>query len=218
MALMMPRYPVRARAVRFVMAAVLALAAACSNRPPDDPEEYAERVAAGRAAKDSDFQKSNDVVPANKKTEFLPLAYFPVDPTYNVVAGLKRSTDPTTMMMPTSTGQSRRVRQLGTMEFMLKGEPMSLVSYIEIDAPDLNRLTLMFSDMTSGTETYAAGRYIDLERTATDLYSLDFNQAYHPYCYYNPTYDCPLPPPQNRLKVPIHAGERMKKPAEAPAK
>ena len=112
--------------------------------------------------------------------------------------------------MPTSTGKARRVRQLGTMEFMLKGQPMSLVSYIEVDAPDLNRVTLMFSDMTSGTETYAAGRYIDLERTATDIYSLDFNQAYHPYCYYNPTYDCPLPPAQNRLKVPIRAGERMK--------
>ena len=199
-------------------AALAALAAACSNRPPDDPEEYARRIEAGRTAKDADFLKSNDVVPENKKSEFLPLAYFPVDPAYNVVAGLKRSTDPTTMMMPTSTGQARKVRQLGTMEFMLKGQPMSLVSFIEVDAPDLNRLTLMFSDMTSGTETYAAGRYIDLERTATDIYSLDFNQAYHPYCYYNPTYDCPLPPAQNRLKVPIHAGERMKKPAAAAAK
>ena len=199
-------------------AAVAALAAACSNRPPDNPEDYVRGVTAGRAAKDADFQKSNDVVPANKKAEFLPLAYFPVDPAYNVVAGLKRSTDPTTMMMPTSTGQARKVRQLGTMEFMLKGQPMSLVSYIEVDAPDLNRLTLMFSDMTSGTETYAAGRYIDLERTATDIYSVDFNQAYHPYCYYNPTYDCPIPPAQNRLKVPIHAGERMKKPAEASAR
>ena len=147
-------------------AAVAALAAACSNRPPDDPEEYVKQIEAARAAKDAEFQSSNDVVPANKKAEFLPLAYFPVDPAYNVVAGLKRSDDPTTLMMPTSTGQARRVRLLGTMEFMLKGEPMSLVSYIEVDAPDLNRLTLMFSDMTSGTETYAAGRYIDLERTA----------------------------------------------------
>ncbi len=68
-----------------------------------------------------------------------------------------------------------------------------------------------FSDLTSGTETYAAGRFLDLHRTATNLYELDFNKAYTPYCYYNASFECPYPPPENRLKIPIHAGERMKK-------
>lgn len=207
----------RNRSCAFLLAAALAgVAAACSNRPPDDPEDYVRKVSAARAAKDADFQAaSNDPIPDNRKAEFLPLAYFPIDPAYNVVAGLKPAAEEITVMMPTSTGQMRKMRQVGTMEFMLKGEPMSLVSFAEVGAPDLNRLTLMFSDMTSGTETYPAGRYIDLDRTATDIYSLDFNEAYHPYCYYNPSYDCPFPPSQNRLKVPIHAGERMKKPAAA---
>ena len=62
---------------------------------------------------------------------------------------------------------------------------------------------------TSGTETYAAGRYLDLDRTVTGLYDLDFNRAYHPYCYYNPQYDCPYPPRENRLAIPIKAGERI---------
>ena len=39
---------------------------------------------------------------------------------------------------------------------------------------------------------------------------LDFNKAYHPYCVYNSSYECPYPPPENRLKVPIHAGEKLK--------
>ena len=69
----------------------------------------------------------------------------------------------------------------------------------------------MFSDLTSGTETYPAGRYIDLSANATGIYELDFNRAYIPYCYYNATYECPLPPPENRLKIPIRAGERLKK-------
>ena len=197
------------RGARLALAAAVVVSAACSNRPPDNPEDYVKRVTASRAAKDADFQSTNDPVPENRKAEFLPLAYFPVDPAYNVVAGLKPASEEITVMTPTSTGKMRKMRQVGTMEFMLKGEPMSLVSFVEVDAPDLNRLTLMFSDMTSGTETYAAGRYIDLERTATDIYSLDFNQAYHPYCYYNPTYDCPFPPAQNRLKVPIRAGEKL---------
>ena len=37
-----------------------------------------------------------------------------------------------------------------------------------------------------------------------------FNRAFTPYCYYNPTYECPIPPQENRLAVPIRAGERMK--------
>ena len=67
--------------------------------------------------------------------------------------------------MPTSTGQQRKMRRVGTLEFTLKGQPMSLAAFIEVGAPDMNHLTVMFSDMTSGTETYAAGRYIDLDRT-----------------------------------------------------
>ena len=52
---------------------------------------------------------------------------------------------------------------------------------------------------------------IDLDRTATNLYEIDFNKAYIPYCYYNPAYACPYPPKENRLQFPVHAGERMKK-------
>ena len=203
---------------RGLTAAALVVLAACSNKPPDNPEDYVKRVTAGRAAKDADFQAAKDPIPDDRKAEFLPLAYFPVDPAYNVVAGLEPADEELVVMMPTSTGQMRKMRQVGTMEFTLKGQPMSLVSFHEVDAPDMNRLTLMFSDMTSGTETYAAGRYIDLDRTASGIYSLDFNQAYHPYCYYNPSYDCPFPPPQNRLKIPIHAGEKIKKPAAAPTR
>ena len=192
-------------------AALLGVALGCSNKPPDDPEAYVRKVTAGRVSKDADFKASNDPIPEAKKAEFLPLAYFPVDPAYDVLAGLKPATEQITLMMPTSIGQQRKMRRVGMMEFTLKGQQMALAAFNEFDARDMNHLTLMFSDMTSGTETYAAGRYIDLERTASEIYSLDFNLAYHPYCYYNPTYECPYPPAENRLKVPIHAGERMKK-------
>jgi uncharacterized protein (DUF1684 family) len=199
-----------------ILALVLALvAAACSNKPPDDPKDYVSRIAAGRAAKDDQFQKGNDPVPASKKGEFLPLAYFPIDPDYNVLAALKPATEEQTLMMPTSSGQPRKMRRVGTLEFTLKGQPMSLSAFVEVGAPDINRLTVMFSDMTSGTETYAAGRYIDLDRTASGIYELDFNKAYHPYCVYNASYECPYPPPENRLKVPIHAGEKLKDKARA---
>jgi uncharacterized protein len=198
-----------------VLVVFAAMTAACSSKPPDDPKNYVARIAAERATKDAQFQKANDPVPASLKGEFLPLAYFPIDPDYNVLAALKPATEEQTLMMPTSSGQPRKMRRVGTLEFTLKGQPMSLSSFVEVGAPDINRLTVMFSDMTSGTETYAAGRYIDLDRTASGIYELDFNKAYHPYCVYNASYECPYPPPENRLKVPIHAGEKLKDKARA---
>ncbi|MFN8064867.1 MAG: DUF1684 domain-containing protein [Vicinamibacterales bacterium] len=205
--------------VMFPALVAVAMLAACSNRPHEEStEDYVRKITAGRAAKDADFRAGHDVIPDAKKDEFLPLAYFPVDPAYNVLAGLKPATQDIVVDMPTSTGVRRKMREVGTMEFTLKGQQMSLLAFNEVGAPDNNHVTLMFSDMTSGTETYAAGRYIDLAMTASGIYALDFNLAYHPYCYYNPTYECPYPPPENRLKVPIHAGERMKKPAEAQTK
>ena len=190
---------------------LLPFVAACSNRPPDNPEDYVKRIEAARAAKDADFQKSSDSpVPENKKADLLPLAYYPIDPEYNVAAALTPATDQAPVMMPTSTGVQRRMRNVGTLVFTLKGTPMTLLAMDEADAGDMNRITVMFSDLTNGSETYDAGRYIDLDRTGTGIYALDFNTAYHPYCYYNASYECPLPPPENRLETAIRAGERKK--------
>ncbi len=156
--------------------------------------------------------QKNDPIPDAKKRELLPLAYFPIDPAYDVPASLTPSDDPTTIDMPTSTGAPRKMRKAGTLSFQLKGQPLSIMAFYDLTGSP-EHLSVMFSDMTSGTETYAAGRYLDLDRNPQGIYELDFNRAYHPYCYYNATYECPYPPPENRLKIPIRAGERMKRPA-----
>jgi len=195
-----------------LLLAGLVFLAGCNSRPPDDVN-YAADIAAARAAKDAAFQHGSDSpVPAPRRAELLPLAYFPIDPDYRVPAILKPSGDRTVVPMPTSTGEQRQMRRVGTLEFSLKGQPMKLTAVVEVGAPDLDHLFVPFTDLTTGTETYAAGRYLDLERNATGIYVIDFNRAYFPYCYFNPTYDCPYPPPENRLPIPVHAGERLKKP------
>ena len=181
----------------------------CSSKPPDT-RDYAARIAADRAAKDAAFQKDADPVPENRKATLLPLAYFSIDPLYHVPASLQPTQDQTVIEMPTSTGTPRRMRRVGTLEFALKGQPLKLTSFVEVGAPNLDHLFVPFSDLTSGTETYPAGRYIDLERNATGIYELDFNRAYHPYCYYNESFECPYPPAENRLPLPVRAGERLK--------
>jgi uncharacterized protein (DUF1684 family) len=189
--------------------ALVAILMACSSKPPE-PQDYAGRIAADRAAKDAAFAGGDDPIPAARHAQFLPLGYFPIDPEYNAPGVLKPIDDKTIVEMPTSTGTNRQMRRVGTLEFMLKGTPVKLLAFNEVGT-DPRGLFVAFSDLTSGTETYAAGRFMDLDRNATGIYEVDFNRAYHPYCYYNPTYECPYPPPENRLKIPIRAGERMRK-------
>jgi uncharacterized protein (DUF1684 family) len=186
------------------------LFAACGNKPPVDTRDYAQRIAGDRTEKDQLFLQKNDPIPDAKKGELLPLAYFPIDPAYDVPASLTPSDDPTVNEVKTSSGAPRKMRKAGTLTFSLKGQPMSITAFYDLTAPP-GHISVMFTDLTSGTETYAGGRYLDLERNPQGIYELDFNRAYFPYCYYNAGYECPYPPPENRLKVPIRAGERMRR-------
>jgi uncharacterized protein (DUF1684 family) len=185
-------------------------AAACSSGPSaPDEGSYVDRITAERTSKERMFRESPDSpIPADKKSELLPLIYFPIDSTFSTPAELKLADERPEFDMPTSTGKLRKMQRVGVLEFTLKGQPLSLGAFVESGTPRITQLFVPFSDMTTGTETYAAGRYLDLEPTSTGLYEIDFNRAYNPYCAYNESYDCPYPPPSNRLKVPVRAGER----------
>lgn len=75
---------------------------------------------------------------------------------------------------------------------------------------DDGTLLLVFADPTNGSETYPAGRFLIVHKEErTNRVIIDFNRAYVPPCGFSIAYNCPLPPPQNRLKVPVHAGEKM---------
>jgi uncharacterized protein (DUF1684 family) len=198
------------RIVTTVVLAGIALAGCNAGNPaPAEEADYSTRIQVERAAKDEAFRKQpNDPVPPDKVAEFLPLKYFPPDPDYVVPAALNASQERTVVDMVTSTGKIRKQHRVGVLEFTLKGQPLTLGAFVE-EGADLNRLFVPFSDMTSGTETYAAGRYLELDRTASGVYTIDFNKAYNPFCYYNKEFDCPYPPRESRLPLPIRAGERL---------
>jgi len=203
------RVPSAGRAGTAIALIALAfVAGACSNRPPE-PKAYVARLAAARAAKDAWFATGADSpVPQARRAALLPLSYFPIDPDYDVPAVLTASDDGAVFQMPTSSGTPRDMRRVGSLEFTLKGQALKLTTFVEVATPD--DLFVAFNDLTSGSETYPAGRYVDILRNSTGIYEIDFNRAYNPYCYYNDSYECPYPPAENRLKVPVRAGERMK--------
>lgn len=78
-------------------------------------------------------------------------------------------------------------------------------------------LFLPFRDATNGSQTYGAGRYLLDGAKGADLGGdaqrgtlvLDLNFAYQPSCAFDPTWACPLAPPENRLDLPVRAGERI---------
>ena len=183
---------------------------ACTLRPAE--EDYPAKIAAIRAAKDESFKNDPDSpVPADKKATLIPLAYFPIDESYAVPASLEPSADRSQIQVPTSIGKLRNLERVGALKFSVKGQALRLTAFRDLESQDANRLFVPFSDVTSGTETYPAGRYMELDPTPTGIYVVDFNIAYHPYCYYSPEYDCPFPPKENRLALPIRAGEKMQK-------
>ncbi|MFB3854370.1 MAG: DUF1684 domain-containing protein [Vicinamibacterales bacterium] len=194
------------------LTAILAAAAlpACGGR---EAVSYEEEVLASRAAKDERFSRASDSpIPPDQRAELLPLAYFPPDASYRVAAVLEVASPGSELVMPTSTGKLRRMVRVGRLKFTLKGQSMALGAFAEASAHDVERLFVPFTDKTTGTETYAGGRYLELDPTPTGVYIIDFNRAFNPYCAYNPEYDCPYPPPENRLPVPVRAGERMREP------
>jgi uncharacterized protein (DUF1684 family) len=193
--------------VRLIFCLLLVtLTVACS--PREVP--YADEIAVWRTEKDQ-FMRGSDrsPVPPEKRAAFPALHYFPIDETYRVAAALKRIQSDEVFEMDTSDGKKRRMRRIGTLQFTLKGQSHTLTAFVDASENDMRRLFVPFGDLTSGTETYPGGRYLDLDRTATGVYDLDFNRAYHPFCLFNSDYVCPIPPKENRLTVPIRAGEKL---------
>ena len=192
-----------------LLAALIAISGLAACIQP--PEDYATKVGAARAAKDENFKTASDSpVPADKRNILIPLSYFPVDENFAIPAILEPASERKHIQVPTSIGKIRDLESVGTLKFSYQGQPLQLTAFLEEGEA---RLFVPFTDQTTGTDTYAAGRYLNLEPTATGIYVIDFNTAYHPYCYYSEEYDCPFPPAENRLPIAIHAGERLAKSA-----
>jgi uncharacterized protein (DUF1684 family) len=207
----------RSRQLRPLLLACLLLglvSAACSSGPPPPMStgpSHTERVEQTRRDKDEFFRTgAESPLPESQRATFAGLTYFPIDAAYNVPARLveERTAEPVIIELATSRNTVDRLARVGTISFRLGGTGHTLTAFATA-ADGLTRLFVPFGDQTNRKETYGGGRYLNLTRTPTGLYDLDFNVAYNPYCVYDVNYTCPLPPAENRLAVAISAGERM---------
>ena len=191
---------------------MVGLMAACTSGPqPMDDTGYDRDILAWRADKDAMLKGSSDspLLPETRAT-FTGLPYFPVNSLYRMPARLEEDrSNATVIELSTSAAEKRRMQRVGALRFTFNGKPLALTAFADEGTKVITRLFVPFGDLTSGDTTYGGGRYLDLDRTPTGLYDLDFNRAYHPYCVYNIDYVCPVPPRENRLEIAILSGEKL---------
>jgi uncharacterized protein (DUF1684 family) len=153
-----------------------------------------------------EFFTSDPHSPLSKeqKRAFKGLRYFPENPALRFDAKVEPFAEHMHVQMQTSTGDVQNYVKYGTFRFQVDGQLAELTVYVSEDGDAF----VPFVDATSGTETYGAGRYLDLDYHGNGRFHVDFNLAYSPWCAYSPEFSCPIPPKENRLQVPIRAGEK----------
>ena len=173
---------------------------------------YEDAVAQFRADKDAFFREApQSPIPAAERDAFTGLPYYAVDPALvfdELALEPYAGSEPVRFEIPTSDDKLRPAERAGMFRFAIDGTEQTLTAYV-FEGGSTESVFVPFADATSGSETYGAGRYLDVEREEDGTYTLDFNLAYHPSCVYDPRFSCPLTPAENRLRVPIRAGERL---------
>jgi uncharacterized protein (DUF1684 family) len=142
---------------------------------------------------------------SKRRTEFVGLDYFPIDPTWRIEAQWVDFERPREIMIANILGQESPALIPGKAVFMRDGRTFELLPLVEgTDEP----LFFVISDLTSGKETYAAARFVYAEPPHNGKLVLDFNKAVNPPCAFTPFATCPLPPKENRLPIAVTAGEK----------
>ena len=164
-----------------------------------------EELNAFRASKDEFFGKHpQSPLTRSQRSKFSGLAYFDYNPDLDLVVEVEEDPVKETITMQTSTGDTQTYRRFGTFKFTVDGQEAELTIYAAHHG-----FFLPFVDSLANVETYGAGRYLDPEVLPDGRFEIDFNLAYNPYCAYNDLFSCPLTPFENRVKVPIRAGEKL---------
>ena len=139
------------------------------------------------------------------RTGFAGLAHFPDSIDWWVEARFEPYEPMRKIPIVNILGMELQMDSPGAIVFERDGRTYRLDTVLE--EPGDTTLFVMFSDLTSGRETYGAGRFLNVPMPRQGRVLVDFNRAYNPPCAFTSFATCPLPPPQNRLELRIEAGE-----------
>lgn len=165
------------------------------------------RLSGFRERKDT-FFKAHESSPLTdeQKAVFKGLSYFPTNEEISLAVELDKSGDGIgdEITVGTLSGEPKQFVRVGRFNFDVEGQQATLTVFQDTTN---GKFFLPFRDTTADNETYSVGRYLDPKARPDGRLVIDFNMAYNPYCAYNSGWSCPIPPFENRLTVPIRAGE-----------
>jgi len=139
-----------------------------------------------------------------QRADFSGLNYFPENPDLHIQVEIERFPEGDQTQIQTNTGDVQTYERFGRIHFEVEGDDVELTVF-----QNEHGFFMPFADALAGQETYGAGRYLEPELISGGRLLVDFNLAYNPYCAYNANWNCPITPAENRLKVPIRAGEKV---------
>lgn len=143
---------------------------------------------------------------AATRKHFLGIDNYRIDPSWRIEARWEPYTPARTLEIPTVLGTVDKLPVPGKAVFERDGKKYELLPVFE--EPGAKELFFIFADRTSGKDTYGAGRFLYAEMPKDGKVVIDFNKAYNPPCAFTPNATCPLAPPENRLDLPVTAGEK----------
>jgi uncharacterized protein (DUF1684 family) len=177
----------------------------------NEDADYKLKIEADRQEKDEFMKNSNESPFKNSEEPFTSLKYFAPDPKFRINADLEKIEHPNVVVLLTSDNKEQRYLEYAWAGFSIDGVRCRL-KILEVfdNTPQRGMLFLAFADQSSAIETYGAGRYLDIKKVpGASSITLDFNEAYNPYCAYSEDFSCPFPPKENILNVLIAAGEKV---------
>lgn len=180
------------------------------SKEEDNPmERREEKIRIFREKRDR-FFKEDPYSPLKEtdRKKFKGLTYYPIDLKYAVTGSIEKyPTDPKPIYvnLPTNKEREKKYVKYGRFKFKLDNKEYVLHIYRPLGGGDL---FLPFKDKTSETETYAEGRYLNIEYMPGGKALIDFNRACNPFCEYHGKYICPFAPRENWLDIEIRAGEK----------
>ncbi len=136
---------------------------------------------------------------------FKDIDTYPVNSDWRLEAHLEPYNQPKKILVPNILGMVDTSVVKNAIVFTKDG-----VTYKLDPIEEGNSYFVVFADMTSGKETYGAGRFLYINKPdSTGQMIIDFNKAYNPPCSFTKFATCPLPPKQNHLMMEVTAGEKF---------
>lgn len=142
---------------------------------------------------------------APARRDFRGIEYFPLDPSWRIVADWHPFVPPRSLTLLTSIATPQPSQVPGEAVFERDGRRFRL---LPVRDAGRDSLFFLFADRTSGRETYGGARYLEAGRPENGRIVLDFNRAENPPCAFTAHVVCPLAPAENRLDLSITAGEK----------